>query len=261
MYPDELFFGVTLYEVFIVAGIFAAMLLYRRYSERTGLSAALHNLVIFSSVTAAVCGYLSGYLFQAFYDWMGGKPFALNENTGSTFLGGFIGGFAVLMAVYFGAGSILFRESREHIRRFSTVLDGLAVCVPLGHGFGRIGCLMAGCCHGAAWDHGIYFRNLGYRAVPTQLYEALFLLALAAVLWVAGERSPGFGASLYFMSYGLWRFFIEFLRADDRGSTVVPFLTPSQLVSVLLFTAGLVLLLVRLTTRLSAGKGRERDHG
>ncbi len=254
MYPNELFFGVTLYEVFIVLGLLAAMLLYRRYSERAGLSAALHNLVIMSAVLAAVIGYLSGYLFQAFYDWMAGRPFALNEGTGSTFLGGFIGGLAVLLAVYFGAGRILFRESREHIRRFSDVMDGLAVCVPLGHGFGRIGCLMAGCCHGAASDHGIFFRNLGYRAVPTQLYEALFLFALSAALWFFVKRFPGRGAAVYFLSYGIWRFFIEFLRADDRGSTVVPFLTPSQLVSVLLVIAGAVILLIR------AGKGR-RAHG
>ena len=254
MYPNELFFGVTLYEVFIVLGILAAMLLYRLYSERAGLSPELHNLVILSALLAAMIGYLSGFLFQAFYDWMGGKPFALNEGTGTTFLGGFIGGFAVLLAVYFGVGNLLFRESREHIRRFSAVLDGLAVCVPLGHGFGRIGCLMAGCCHGAPSDHGIYFRNLGCRAVPTQLYEALFLFALAAVLWFFVKRFPGRGAAVYFLSYGIWRFFIEFLRADDRGSTVVPFLTPSQLVSLLLIAAGLVLLLIR------TGKRRE-GHG
>lgn len=254
MYPDELFFGVTLYEVFIVLGLFAAMLLYRRYSKRAGLSAALHNLVILSAVCAAVIGYLAGYLFQAFYDWMAGRPFALNGSTGSTFLGGFIGGLAVLLAVYFGAGSVLFRESREHIQRFSAVMDGLAVCVPLGHGFGRIGCLMAGCCHGAASDHGIFFRNLGYRAVPTQLYEALFLFALSAALWFFVKRFPGRGAAVYFLSYGIWRFFIEFLRADDRGSTVVPFLTPSQLVSLLLVIAGALILLIQ------AGK-RGKAHG
>ena len=253
MYPNELFFGVTLYEVFIVLGLLAAMLLYRRYSERAGLSAGLHNLVILCSVTAAVTGYLAGYLFQAFYDWLAGKPFALNENTGSTFLGGFIGGFAVLLAVYFGAGNVLFPQTREHIRKFPAVMDGLSVCVPLGHGFGRIGCLMAGCCHGAPSAHGIYFRNLGYRAVPVQLYEALFLFALSAVLWFLVKRFPGRGAAVYFLCYGIWRFLIEYLRADDRGSTVVPFLTPSQLVSLLLILSGAALLLIR------AGKRRNAD--
>ena len=68
------------------------------------------------------------------------------------------------------------------------------------------------------------------------------------------KRFPGRGAAVYFLSYGIWRFFIEFLRADDRGSTVVPFLTPSQLVSLLLIAAGAVILLIR------AGK-RGKAHG
>lgn len=244
MYPYELFFGVTLYEVFIIAGVLAAMLLYRRYSEKAGLSANLHNLVIFSALAAVVCGYLSGYLFQAFYDWMAGNPFVLNGNTGSTFLGGFIGGFAVLAAVYFGAGAVIFRDSREHVVKFPAVMDGLAVCVPLGHGFGRIGCLMAGCCHGHPSAHGLYFANLGYRAVPTQLYEALFLFALSAFLWFLVKKKPGYGPAVYFIAYGIWRFGIEFFRGDDRGRTVVDFLTPSQLVSILLIAAGSILFAV-----------------
>ena len=255
MYPYELFFGVTLYEVFIVLGIFAAMLLYRRFSARAGLSPKLHNLVILSATFSVVTGYLSGYLFQAVYDFLAGKPFVLNAETGSTFLGGFIGGFAVLLAVYFGAGRILFRESREHLVRFSDVMDGLAVSVPLGHGFGRIGCLMAGCCHGLPSDHGIYFRNIGYKAIPTQLYEALFLFALSAFLWFLVKRAPGFGPAVYFVSYGIWRFGIEFFRGDDRGATVVPFLTPSQLVSALLVLAGAVLAVVRLMKKARAGGG------
>ena len=228
MVPNELFFGVTLYEVFLVLGLLAAMLLYRRYSVRAGLSPKLHNLVILSSVCAAVGGYLCGYLFQAFYNWMDGKPFVLDGSGGSTFLGGFIGGFALLLAVYFGVGHFRFPEpGREHIVRFSAVMDGLAITVPLGHGFGRIGCLMAGCCHGLPSDHGVYFHNLGYRAIPTQLYEAIFLFALSAVLWFLVKRFPSAGLGVYLTAYGIWRFFIEFWRGDERGKTVVPFLTPS----------------------------------
>lgn len=259
MYPDELFFGLTFYEIFIVLGVLAAMLLYRRFSARVGLTPRLHNLVILSATLAAVTGYLSGYLFQAVYDWLGGEPFALNEGTGSTFLGGFIGGFAVLLAVYFGAGGILFRESREHIARFSDVMDGLAVSVPLGHGFGRIGCLMAGCCHGLPSEHGIYFRNIGTKAIPTQLYEALFLFALACALWFLVKRFPGYGPAVYFSAYGVWRFLIEFFRGDDRGATVVSFLTPSQLVSVLLVIAGIALAVVKFVRKRREGEGSGRE--
>ena len=251
MYPNELFFGLTLYEVFIVLGIFAAMLLYRRYSTRAELSAKLHNLVILSAVCAVVGGYLSGVLFQAVYNWLDGGSFSLDGTGGSTFLGGFLGGLALLCAVYFGVGGILFPKTgeREHIVKFPAVMDGLAVSVALGHGFGRIGCLMAGCCHGLPSAHGIYFQNLGCRAIPTQLYEALFLFALSFALWFLVKRFPSAGLGIYFVSYGAWRFFIEFFRGDERGKTVVPFLTPSQLIAVLLIFSGIVLLIARAAKR------------
>ena len=158
MYPYELFFGITLYEVMIVVGYLAAILFFRRYSEKIGMSAKLYNLA-------------------------------------------------------------------------------------LGHGFGRIGCLMAGCCHGLPSEHGIYFPELGYKAIPTQLYEAIFLFILAAVLWRLVTRTRGISPAVYFIAYGVFRFTLEFWRGDDRGKTVIDFLTPSQLVSVLLVITGITLLL------------------
>lgn len=254
MYPYELFFGLTLYEVLVAAGFLAAVLLFRRFSFRAGISAKLYNLALAAMTAAAVGGYLSGFLFQGVYDWLGGRPFSLTETTGSTFLGGFLGGFVILMAVYFGAGRILFGRRGEHTARFSDVADGYFIALTAGHGFGRIGCLMAGCCHGIASEHGIYFPELGYRALPTQLYEALFLFALTAVLWAAVKRLPGIGGSVYCLGYGIWRFFIEFIRGDDRGKTLVDSLSPSQLVSLLLAAAGVVLLILYCRRR------REGDH-
>ena len=51
---------------------------------------------------------------------------------------------------------------------------------------------------------------------------------------------------VYMVTYGLWRFVAEYLRADDRGATVVDFLSPSQLISTLLIAGGLVLLAVEI---------------
>ena len=45
---------------------------------------------------------------------------------------------------------------------------------------------------------------------------------------------------LYMSVYGVWRFLIEYLRGDDRGATVVPFLTPSQLIAVVLIVGAAV---------------------
>ena len=50
--------------------------------------------------------------------------------------------------------------------------------------------------------------------------------------------------AVYLMAYAVWRFAAEYLRADDRGATVVSFLSPSQFVAVLLFALGTGLLIL-----------------
>ena len=66
----------------------------------------------------------------------------------------------------------------------------------------------------------------------------LFLLALCAFLtWRFFKGKKG-NLALYLMLYAVWRFFIEYLRADDRGATIVSFLSPSQLTAIVLFVVG-----------------------
>ena len=80
--------------------------------------------------------------------------------------------------------------------------------------------------------------------------------AICLILLLADKKSrrDGIVLDLYLILYSIGRFFIEFFRGDDRGSTVVGFLTPSQLVSVLLVLTGLILLAVRIAKR-SAHEG------
>ena len=132
--------------------------------------------------------------------------------------------------------------------------ETIAACIPAGHCLGRVGCFLGGCCFGKPTDSafGVVFPEGsdpyefygGAIAVhPTQLYEAAFLLALFFVLffWLKKDALP-----FYCILYGAWRFGIEFLRADDRGSLFGLPLSPSQVISVALFILGGVLLAVRL---------------
>jgi len=53
---------------------------------------------------------------------------------------------------------------------------------------------------------------------PSQLYEMVFEgLVLWAIIWVFRNRKPvkGFLIGLYFLGYGLFRFFIEYFREPD----------------------------------------------
>ncbi|HOE78328.1 MAG TPA: prolipoprotein diacylglyceryl transferase, partial [Bacilli bacterium] len=49
--------------------------------------------------------------------------------------------------------------------------------------------------------------------------------------------------AIYLMSYGLFRFLIEFAREDDRGAFIGK-LSPSQTLSLLAIIAGIVLLVL-----------------
>lgn len=245
---------LTLYELFILVGVLAAFLLADRMTQKRGFSVALQKIVIVAALAAVVLGYGSAVLFQAFYNFMETGRFEIVNNTGSTFYGGLIGGAAVFLLVYFLAGKRFCKE-KEAVKKFPEMLNIGACCVPLAHAFGRIGCLMAGCCHGAeteAW-YGINMyaytilstgEEVWHRVVPVQLFESIFLFALAAVLIVLFYKNTGRKKfplmPVYCAGYGVWRFLIEFARADDRGATIVSFLTPSQLIALILIVVGVI---------------------
>ena len=251
MYPYKLFAGLDLYSLLMVAGIVACMLLIRLQGDMRGLRASLQNLLIINTVVAVVTGYGFAVLFQAYYNYRANGTFEIVQTTGATFYGGLIGGAAVFIIVYFLVGYLLFPD-KYHVRSFRTVADLAAACITAAHGFGRLGCLMAGCCHGKPTDawYGISMHIPHHKdpvkVVPVQLYEALFLFALAAVLLWLFKRGKKYLLASYMMVYAVWRFLAEMLRGDYRGASVVKNLSPSQYVSLLLFFGGALLLFLQM---------------
>ncbi len=245
MYPNELFWNIDFYTIFMALGFFAAVVLFRFLADRAKLSAKVQNLCLGAGVASMVGGFLCAVLFQGIYNAIASGKFSLSQETGSTFYGGLIGGVATFIGVYFLAGSRVLPQKGMAKAGLSEVLN-LGICsVVIAHAFGRIGCLFAGCCHGAitnAW-YGVWNATLGAKTVPIPLFESLFLFALCAFLCYAAFRfKKKLNISLYFILYGIWRFFIEFFRGDERGKTIVPWLTPSQLIAILSIILGGILL-------------------
>ncbi len=128
--------------------------------------------------------------------------------------------------------------------------------VPIGLGFGRMGCLLAGCCFGshtegplslifpgrsAAWEAQLKAGEITRSAAtslavhPTQIYESAASIGIAAFcyLWLHGrKRYDGQVFAAFLALYALARFVIEFLRADDRGGGFG--LSTSQLIGIVL---------------------------
>ena len=102
---------------------------------------------------------------------------------------------------------------------------------------------MAGCCHGKIVDawYAVYMPAISAKAVPIQLYEALFLFALFAFFTFRIWKKQSCNLPLYMAIYGVWRFVVEYFRTDDRGSTIVDFLSPSQLIALIMIVGSVAL--------------------
>lgn len=253
MYNKTLFWDLDLYSIFMLVGVLLCLIFIRVLADQRRMRACWTNLALFNAVIAVLLGYGGAVLFQAFYNFMDSGVFVIESGTGATFYGGLIGGTAMFIIIYFVAGHFMFKDG-YHIPHLRTASDIAAPCITVAHGFGRLGCLMAGCCHGACTDawYGVYMdipgdgTNALVKVIPVQLYEAVFLLALSALTFYLFWKNKKYLMPLYMIAYSLWRFVAEYLRADDRGATVVNFWSPSQLISVLLLSGGLILLAIEL---------------
>ncbi|MBO5480956.1 MAG: prolipoprotein diacylglyceryl transferase [Clostridia bacterium] len=249
MYPYPVLFDkIGLYEIFLTIGVLSAFFIADRLAVKRGFSLALQRFFVVAIPLAIAVGFLGAVLFQAFYDFMQTGTFVVNNSTGMTFYGGLIFGVLAFLLVWF-VGALPFKLGKESRRRFADVADIAACVIPLAHAFGRIGCFFAGCCHGLPTDSifGVKMHTAqGLQSVlPVQLYEAAFLFLLSGATFFLFFKAKGKAKnvpllSVYAVAYGVWRFFIEYLRGDDRGATVVSFLSPSQLTALILMAAGVV---------------------
>ena len=245
MYPNQIFLGLTLYDILICVGIVACFAIFGHLADRRRLKGKLQHFSLLCGGVAIALGIGSAILFQAIYNIEKNGGFEITKSTGATFYGGLIGGVAVFLAIYFTVGKLVFGKTDikdYHARHFFDIASSAIPGLVLAHGLGRLGCLTAGCCHGALTDawYGIkMYGNEGFaKYVPVQLFEALFLFALFAFLFIRARRGKGYHLPLYMVIYGAWRFCIEFLRADYRGSVGIDALTPSQLIAILMIVGG-----------------------
>ena len=152
-------------------------------------------------------------------------------SAGLVFYGGLLGGLLGLVFV-----------SRKTKKNIITYADLMAPCFCLAHAGGRVGCLMAGCCYGMPYSGPCAVVLDGVSRLPTQIMEAGFLVILSFVLMAAYNKKPRRGtvSGLYMILYAVWRFIIEFFRADERGTVGV--LSTSQFISLFIFAFGAFLL-------------------
>lgn len=130
--------------------------------------------------------------------------------------------------------------------------DVYAPLIPFVHGFGRIGCFLAGCCYGKEY-HGPFSVQFPYNElvpelcevprIPVQLIEAGLNFIVFAVLFLLLRKRKFLGGRLmgiYIIYYAVARYFLEMLRGDVLRGSVGVFST-SQLISLVLLPIGIIL--------------------
>ena len=237
MFPEIASFGpfsLHSYGLLIAAGVFFSLFLMVRAASRYGFppSDKVFDLVFVVVVTGFAGGRVL-YVIQE-WGWYREHPWEMIQiwKGGLIYTGGVIGSLIGVMV--FG-----------RLARLAplALLDFAIPYVALTHSFGRVGCFLNGCCYGKACDlpWAVQFPFLPGPVHPTQIYEAIFNLALFGFLaWrYPRRRFEGEGFANYLMIYGTGRFFLEFLRGDQFP--VFFFLTPQQIFSFAFLLAGMML--------------------
>jgi phosphatidylglycerol:prolipoprotein diacylglycerol transferase len=174
---------------------------------------------------------------------------AFSKDTSGVFSGGF-----VFYGGYFGGVLGYYLGTKIAKTRFTDFVDVFCILVPLVHGFGRIGCFCAGCCYGINYSgllsvrfaHPFSSAPINTPLFPVQLLEAFLLLFLSLCLFFYDKknilnRKRNIRVSLlYFASYSVIRFFLEFLRFDKERGFVFG-LSTSQIISLFVFVLSLIL--------------------
>jgi phosphatidylglycerol:prolipoprotein diacylglycerol transferase len=243
------------YGFFMAVGVaFALWFLYRqaKKQELDGprlLDAAFYIMIV--SLVGAKLILLAGSFS---YYIQNPKELLWVARSGGVFQGGLA--FGIVFALWY-----------FHRKRIPTwkVADIAAPALALGHGFGRIGCFMAGCCYGKGcalpWGtafHSDYAHNLtgiplNSALHPVQLYEAAlnFLNFLILFFILRKKTFDGQVFPLYIINYSIIRYFTEFFRGDHpekaflfKGSS--PWLTISypQFFCILGLVAGSILYMI-----------------
>jgi phosphatidylglycerol:prolipoprotein diacylglycerol transferase len=162
-------------------------------------------------------------------------------------------GFVFFGSLLFAVPAVIWFFKKKNLPVWG-MLDLTAFSAIIAHGFGRIGCFMAGCCHGVPTDSflGVMYTDpacqadpLNVSLHPTQLYAVTLLTGIFILLKWLYRRPNRFAGQLfliYVMLYSLGRGVIEEFRGDEaRGYLFDGLLSHSQFISLILITVAAVL--------------------
>lgn len=241
MYPtiDLGFIQIDSYNLFTVLGgiafLITTLIIFIKVEKINRQS--IERLSLLGIIGLACVAIFAMFFDTLFHSIKEGK-FTLG---GVTWLGGIFGAIIVTIILLIFQTKDMELSAFEY---FSLFMPGVVI----GHAIGRIGCWFAGCCYGSVTDSvfGVSYPVNGVHEhrYPTQLYEAAFELLMFIFMIISYRKLKYHFTESYMIGYGIFRFLVEFLRGDDRGGVGLT-ISPSQLLCIIFFAVGVLLLLFR----------------
>jgi len=236
---------ITWYGVMVMLGFVAGMWTASRRGLLRGVDPERTLDIGPWLIIGAVLGARVLYVFTFWREEFAGRSLTaifMVWHGGLVYYGGLVGS---------SIGCILYTRLKK-VPLWSTA-DILTPSIALGQAFGRIGCLLNGCCYGRAcafpWAIRFPADNAAgaptFPVHPTEIYESLLDLGLyAALAWLFRRKKfDGQVFGVYLVSYALVRSLVELFRGDYPPNQYVGgLLTPGQAVSAGILVIGVTLL-------------------
>ena len=232
-------YGILLAVAFLL-GLWTAA----RRAPRSGIIPEKISDIGLWLIIGAVVGARLLYIVTYWRESFAGQPFweiFMIQRGGLVYYGGLIGAALACILYCRRQGLALWK-----------VADVLAPSIALGYVFGRMGCLMNGCCFGRACElpWAIHFPSThstgGAPVHPTQIYDSLLSLVLYLTLaWLYRRKKfDGQVFASYLLCYAITRSVVETFRGDYSEAHRHAGLTPAHLVSIAIFVAGAALFFI-----------------
>ena len=229
------------YVIGILLGFYLIKFINRRL-DFTLNNKLIDNFFIWSIAGIIIGGRVGYVLFYQFYTFLINPIYIIYIwQGGMSFHGGLLG---IIISTYFFA--------KKNNFNFFILSDLISIVAPIGIFFGRIANFINKELIGRVTDFPIAIIYPTLDQQPrhlSQLYEALFegIILFFILIYFAYKNYPDnkFGqlSGIFLLSYGFFRFFLEFLREPDQHlGLFFNFISMGQLLSIPLILFGLFIL-------------------
>jgi phosphatidylglycerol:prolipoprotein diacylglycerol transferase len=245
LFPNEII--IYSYGAMILIGVIMAYWYLKTNASRDfGVSEEDSQSLLLGLIIMSVLG---GKFFMIFEDpgFYLSNPKSLISNSGFVFYGSLI----------FSMG-FLYWYIKKHKLSAWKFMDLIAFVTLIVHFFGRLGCFMAGCCHGIEshsaiaitfTDPACQANPLNTPLHPTQLYSSLMLASIFLLLTLLKKHQKFAGQLffLYLIIYSTGRSIIEEFRGDEaRGFLFDGWYSNSQFISTLIVILAIIGYVIRM---------------